>query len=67
MNRLAVALDNFDQAMRVAERHRGMLKKVYGLTDQQIGQMTLARRRKPRGAIGQFAAVTLAAKQRKQG
>jgi len=60
------ALDAFDKAMQIAERHRSTLKQTYGLTDAQIGMMTLARRRKPRSAIGQFAAATLAAQQRMQ-
>lgn len=58
------ALDAFDKAMQIAERHRSTLKQTYGLTDAQIGMMTLARRRKPRSTMGQFAAATLAAKQR---
>jgi hypothetical protein len=54
------ALDEFGRAMAVAETHRAFLRKNCGLTDRQIGQMVLARR-KPR-TMSDFAAATLAAK-----
>ena len=45
-------LDAFDRAMRVAEIHRRSLRVKFGLSDAQIGQLTLARRRTPRSAMG---------------
>jgi len=54
-------LDEFGRAVAEAEKHRAILRKRFGLTDHQIGMMTMARR-KPRNAMSDFAAATLAAK-----
>jgi hypothetical protein len=56
-------LDAFALAMAVAEKHRAILRTRFGLTDQQIGMMTVARR-KPRNVMSDFAVATLAAKTR---
>jgi len=55
-------LDAFGRAMVEAERHRTILRKRFGLTDQQIGAMTLARRK--RSAMSEYKAAVLAAKRR---
>ncbi len=38
---LAAVLDQFASAMADAQRARTILKKRYGLTDRQIGEITL--------------------------
>lgn len=60
----AVALDGFDRAMRVAEKHRRELKTRFGFTDAQIGHAVLARRKTLRGPYGALATAVLVAKQR---
>ena len=55
-------LDAFGRAMEIAERHRTILRKRFGLTDQQIGMMTIARRK--RSAMSEYARAVLAARQR---
>jgi hypothetical protein len=60
MSVMVETLDAFGRAMMEAERHRKILRQRFGLTDQQIGMMTLARR-KPSTMSGYKKAV-LAAK-----
>jgi hypothetical protein len=55
-------LDAFGRAMEIAERHRTILRKRFGLTDQQIGMMTIARRK--RSAMSEYATAVLAARRR---
>jgi hypothetical protein len=64
MGKMTDELDAFDRAMRVAETHRRCLRDRYGLSDAQIGQLTLARRRTPRSVMGQYAAAVVTAKRR---
>jgi hypothetical protein len=60
-----VALASFDEAMRIAERHRHEMKTRFGFTDEQIGSAVMARRAKQRGGpMKQLARATLAAKLR---
>jgi hypothetical protein len=58
------ALDAFGAAMAEAEKHRTILRKNFGLNDQQIGLMTLARRRRKRSVMGDYGNAVLAAKMR---
>jgi hypothetical protein len=59
------ALASFDDAMRIAERHRNELKNRFGFTDKQIGSAVMARRAKQRGgAMKKLARATLAARLR---
>lgn len=66
MGRMLDTLDAFGAAMREAEKHRKVLRQNFGLTDAEIGRMTLARRPKPRSVFGQYADAVLAAKKRMQ-
>jgi len=56
------ALDAFGAAMAEAEKHRTILRKRFGLDDQQIRMMTMARRK--RNGMSDYKAAVLAAKQR---
>jgi hypothetical protein len=58
---MVAELNAFADAIAEAERHRAILHNRFGLSDRQIGMMTLARR-KPRNVMSDFAAATLAAK-----
>jgi hypothetical protein len=62
MGVMVETLDAFGRAMAEAEKHRKILRKRFGLTDQQIGAMTLARR-KP-STMSRFSSAVLAAKRR---
>lgn len=62
MGVMVEALDAFGRAMVEAERHRAILRKRFGLTDQQIGMMTLARRE--RSPMSEYKKAVLAAKRR---
>jgi len=53
-------LDAFGRAIAEAEKHRTILRKRFGLTDHQIGTMTLARRK--RSVMSDYKAAVLAAK-----
>ena len=61
-SRMIQTLEAFGVAMAEAERHRKTLRQNFGLTDQQIGMMVLARR--PKKAVNDYTAAVLAAKQR---
>lgn len=61
-SRMAQTLDDFGAAMAEAERHRKTLRQKFGLTDQQIGLMVLARR--PKKIMSDYTAAVIAAKQR---
>jgi hypothetical protein len=63
MSIMVETLNAFGAAMAEAEKHRTILKKRFGLTDQQIGMMTLAQRRK-RSVMSDYKAAVLAAKRR---
>jgi hypothetical protein len=63
MGVMVETLDAFGRAMAEAEKHRTILRKRFGLTDQQIGMMVLAQRRK-RGVMGDYKAAVLAAMQK---
>lgn len=56
------ALAAFDDAMRVAEKHRHELKTRFGFTDPQIGLAVLARRKS--NPYRELAKATAAAKSR---
>lgn len=56
-------LQAFANAMDVAEKHRKVLRERYGLTDFQIGTLTLARRKRS-NVFGDFRAAVIAAKMR---
>jgi hypothetical protein len=58
---MVAELNAFADAIAEAEKHRAILRNRFGLSDRQIGMMTLARR-KPRNVMSAFAAATLAAK-----
>jgi len=60
MGVMVETLDKFAVAMAEAEKHRTILRKRFGLTDHQIGTMTLARR-KP-STMNKFASAVLAAR-----
>jgi hypothetical protein len=62
MSIMVETLDKFAVAMAEAEKHRKILCQKCGLTDQQIGAMTLARR-KP-STMNKFASAVLAARLR---
>jgi hypothetical protein len=56
-------LDAFGRAMAEAEKHRTILRKRFGLTDHQIGTMTLALRK--RGSVmDDYKAAVIAAKRK---
>jgi len=56
-------LDAFGRAMAQAEKHRTILRKRFGLTDDQIGTMTLALRK--RGSVmDDYKAAVIAAKRK---
>jgi hypothetical protein len=57
------ALDAFGSAMAEAEKHRKILRQKFGLSDHQIGTLTLSRRPK-RTMMNDYAAAVLAAKQK---
>ena len=57
---LVKTLDAFGRAIAEAEKHRTILRKRFGLTDHQIGTMTLARRK--RSVMSDFKAALVAAK-----
>jgi hypothetical protein len=62
MGVMVETLDKFGAAMAEAEKHRTILRKRFGLTDHQIGAMTLARR-KPSG-MSNYQSAVLAARLR---
>ena len=62
MGVMVETLDAFGRAMAEAEKHRKILRQRFGLTDHQIGAMTLARR-KPR-TMNNFTSAVLAARLR---
>lgn len=64
MSQMVQTLDAFSRAMSEAEKHRRCLRETFGLTDYQIGTMTLARRKTPRSAMSQYAAAVLTAKRK---
>jgi hypothetical protein len=63
MNVMIEALDAFGAAMVEAEKHRKILRQRFGLTDLQIGTLTLARRKR-RSPMSDYTAAVLAAKRR---
>lgn len=66
-NQLQQSIASFSAAMVEAEKHRAVLRQRYGLTDQQIGMMTLAHRGpKSRHPYAEYAKAVHAA-QRKLG
>jgi hypothetical protein len=62
MSVMVEALDAFGAAMAEAEKHRKILRQRCGLTDHQIGMLTLARRK--RSVMGDYTAAVLTAKRR---
>lgn len=62
MGVMVETLNKFAVAMAEAEKHRRILRKRFGLSDYQIGTMTLARR-KP-STMNKFASAVLAARLR---
>lgn len=56
-------LDAFGRAMAEAEKHRKTLRQRFGLTDHQIGTMTLARRKRG-SVVSDYKAAVFAAKLR---
>jgi hypothetical protein len=64
MSLMVETLDAFGRAMAEAEKHRRRLRDTFGLSDHQIGTMTLARRKTPRSAMSQYAAAVLDAKRK---
>jgi hypothetical protein len=63
MSIMIEALDAFGAAMAEAEKHRKILRQRYGLTDHQIGTLTLARRKRS-SVMSDYKAAVLAAKRR---
>jgi hypothetical protein len=55
-------VEAFARAMRVAEKHRQILKRKFGFDDRAIGAMTMARR--GGNAYEKFINATAVAKQR---
>lgn len=55
-------LDAFAKAMAVAEEHRKVLRRNFGMTDRDIGLAVLARQ--PKKTMSDYAAAVLAAKRR---
>jgi hypothetical protein len=64
-NQLQASIAAFAKAMEGAEVHRKVLHQRFGLTDQQIGMMVLARRGvKSRHPYAEFAKAVHAAQKR---
>jgi hypothetical protein len=63
MSIMVEALDAFGAAMAEAEKYRKILRQRCGLTDHQIGTLTLARRKRS-SPMSDYTAAVLAAKQR---
>ena len=60
---MVTTLNAFGAAMAQAEKHRAILRKKFGLTDHQIGMMTLALRK--RGTVmDDYKAAVIAAKRK---
>jgi hypothetical protein len=63
MSVMVEALDAFGAAMAEAEKHRKTLRQRFGLSDQQIGMLTLARRKRS-SPMSDYTAAVLVAKRR---